>query len=271
MNLSQIEFILGNLKPYHLGLVDVHVHLTDSTYSEYLNILLAGLRAMNMKACSVSVDAASSARGLELFKQNRDVVKIFAGIHPEASSREDFEKFRELFLQNVEMIDGIGEIGLDKTYEERGIAAYDKQKLVFEAMLQLAESKSLPVSIHSRKSLEDILSILPSFNQKGVLLHWFAGSKKQLAQASDMGLYVSFGPALVYSEDKKVLLQNARRDRILVETDGPVAFSHCFENVPASPTSFLISVVATAAKVLNLDFDELVSILEKNTSSYLSA
>jgi TatD DNase family protein len=225
---------------------------------------------MNMKACSVSVDAASSARGLELFKQNRDIVKIFAGIHPEAASREDLDEFKELFLLNVGTIDGVGEIGLDKTYDERGIAAYDNQKLVFEAMLQLAESKSMPVSIHSRKALEDILSILPSYNLKGVLLHWFAGSKKQLAQASGMGLYVSFGPALVYLDDKKVLLQNAPRDRILVETDGPVAFSHCFENLPASPTSFLVSVVATAARVLNMDFDELVSILENNSLSYLS-
>lgn len=225
---------------------------------------------MKMMACSVSVDSASSARGLELFKQDRDIVKIFTGIHPEASSREDLDKFKELFLQNADMIDGIGEIGLDKTYDERGIAAYDNQKLVFEAMLQLAESKSMPVSIHSRKGLGDILSILPSFNLKGVLLHWFAGSKKQLARASDMGLYVSFGPSLVYSDDKKVLLRNAPRDTILVETDGPVAFSHCFENLPASPTSFLVSVVATAARVLNLDFDELVSILEQNSLSYLS-
>lgn len=221
-------------------------------------------------ACSVSVDVASSIRGLELFTQDRDLVKIFAGIHPEAASQEDLDEFKELFSRNVDMIDGVGEIGLDRTYDDRGISAYDNQKLVFGAMLQLAESETKPVSIHSRRALEDILSILPSYDLKGVVLHWFAGSKKQLARASDMGLYVSFGPALVYSDDMKVLLQNAPRDRILVETDGPVAFSRCFDNLPASPTSFLVSVVAAAAKALNLDFDELVSILEKNSLSYLS-
>ena len=253
-----------------MGLVDVHIHLTDNAYSQYLNFLLAGFRAMNIMACSVSVDVASSKRGIELFRQDRDIVKNFAGIHPEAASKEDLDEFRELFSLNVNMIDGVGEIGLDRTYDERGIAAFDKQKLVFGAMLQLAESETLPVSIHSRMALEDVLSLLPSYNLKGILLHWFAGSKKQLARASDMGLYVSFGPALVYSDDKKALLQHAPRDRILVETDGPVAFSHCFDNLPASPTSFLVSVVAAAAKVLSLDYDELVSILEKNSLSYLS-
>ncbi|MGI0037241.1 MAG: TatD family hydrolase [Nitrososphaera sp.] len=253
-----------------MGLVDAHIHLTDKVYSEYLNFLLAGIRAMDMMACSVSVDVATSIKGLELFKQERDIVKNFAGIHPEAASREDLDEFKALFSLNVDKIDGVGEIGLDRTYDERGIAPYDKQKLVFAAMLQLAESKSKPVSIHSRKALDDILSILPSYNLRGVLLHWFAGSKKQLAQAADMGLYVAFGPALVYSDDKKVLLQNTPRERILVETDGPVTFSHCFENLPASPTSFLVSVVSAAARVVSLDFDELVSVLEKNSLSYLS-
>ena len=253
-----------------MRLVDVHIHLADKAYSEYLNFLLAGLRAMNMMACSVSVDVATSIKGLELFKRDRDIVKHFAGIHPEAASRENLDEFKNLFSQNVDKIDGVGEIGLDRTYDERGIAPYEKQKQVFEAMLLLAESKTMPVSIHSRKALDDILSILPSYRLKSVLLHWFAGSKKQLAQVADMGLYISFGPALVYSDDKKVLLQYAPRDRILVETDGPVTFSRCFENLPASPTSFLVSVVSTAARVLDLDYDEIGSVIEKNTMSYLS-
>jgi TatD DNase family protein len=137
-------------------------------------------------------------------------------------------------------------------------------------MLQLAETEGKPVSIHSRKALDDILEMLPSFRVKKVLLHWFAGSRKQLSRASEMGLYVSFGPALVYSEDKQVLLRNAPRERILVETDGPVPFSRCFESLPASPTSFLVSVVASAAKILGLEYRATVALLESNSLSYLS-
>jgi TatD DNase family protein len=137
-------------------------------------------------------------------------------------------------------------------------------------MLGLAESIGKPVSIHSRKALDDVLQILPSYKLRGVLLHWFAGSKKQLARAMDMGLYVSFGPALVYSEDKKALLQHASRDRILAETDGPVSYSHCFANLPSGSTSFLVSVVHSMAKVLGVDYEETGCILEKNALSYLS-
>jgi TatD DNase family protein len=205
-----------------------------------------------------------------LARKNRDVVKNFVGIHPEAADREDVDEFRRLFTLNTREIDGVGEIGLDKTYDERGIAPYGKQKQVFEVMLELAESANKPVSIHSRKALDDILQILPSFNVKNVLLHWFAGSKKQLAQTTDMNLYVSFGPALVYSDDKKALLRNARKDRVLIETDGPVAFSRCFENLPAAPTSFLVSVASSVAGSLGMDYESTEAMLEMNSLSYLA-
>ncbi|MGI0021109.1 MAG: TatD family hydrolase, partial [Nitrososphaera sp.] len=227
-------------------LCDAHVHLTDSEYSPYIGHVIASLRAMGIVACSVTVDTATTLNSFGLFNSSRDAVRQFVGIHPEFAASEDLEKFTEVFKSNIGAVDGVGEIGLDGTYEaERGIP-YGRQKKVFHSMLSLAESANKPVSIHSRRALDDILEILPSYKIKSALLHWFAGSKKQLARSMDMGLYVSYGPALVYSDDKKVMLKNTRQDRFLVETDGPVRYSHCFENKPALPSSFLASVVASA-------------------------
>jgi TatD DNase family protein len=101
------------------------------------------------------------------------------------------------------------------------------------------------------------------------LLHWFAGSKKQLARSMDSVLYVSYGPSLVYSEDKKVLLKKTDRDRFLVETDGPVQYSRCFENKPAISTSSLVSVVASAAYTIGMSYNETVELLQKNSNAYL--
>jgi TatD DNase family protein len=101
------------------------------------------------------------------------------------------------------------------------------------------------------------------------LLHWFAGSKKQLAKCMDIGLYVSYGPPLIYSEDKKVLLKNTDKDRFLVETDGPVQYSRCFENKPAISTSCLVSVVASAAHTIGMSYDETAEQLQKNSEAYL--
>ena len=250
-------------------LCDAHVHLTDDEYSPYVGHVIASLRAMKIVALSVTVDTATTLKSFGLFNSSHDVVRQFVGIHPEFAASDDLEKFMQIFKDNAGAVDGVGEIGLDGTYEsERGVP-YETQKKVFHAMLGLAESENKPVSIHSRRALDDILDILPSYKIKSALLHWFAGSKKQLARSMDMGLYVSFGPALVYSDDKKVLLKNTRQDRFLVETDGPVRYSRCFESKPALPTSFLASVVSSAAATLGLSYDEAAGMLQKNTEAFL--
>jgi TatD DNase family protein len=221
---------------------------------------------MKIIACSVTVDVETTIRSFHLFNTHRDVIKQFIGIHPEASAREDLERFREVFRSNLQSIDGVGEIGLDGTYN----VSIKQQEQVFNAMLELAELTGRPVSIHSRRMLDVVLETLSSYHIKGALLHWFAGSKKQLAKCMDIGLYVSYGPPLVYSEDKKVLLKNTDRDRFLVETDGPVQYSRCFENKPAISTSCLVSVVASAAYTIGMSFDETVDLLRKNSEAYLA-
>jgi TatD DNase family protein len=247
-------------------LFDAHIHLTDDEYSSYLPQIITGLRAMQITACSVTVNLATTAKSLQLFDHARDVIKQFVGIHPEAAAKEDPDKFIEIFNANRKSIDGVGEIGLDGTYD----VPYDRQKQVFGAMLGLAESEKKPVSIHSRKALDDVLEMLHSYKIRGTLLHWFAGSKKQLARSMDMGLYVSFGPALVYSEDKKVLLKNTDKSRFLVETDGPVKYSRCFENLPAVSTASLVSVIASAARTLGASYEETAQLLQKNSEAYLA-
>jgi TatD DNase family protein len=248
-------------------LFDAHIHLTDNEYSGYMPHVIASLRAMKIVACSVTVDLETTKKSFALFDQVRDVIRQFVGIHPEAAAREDLDKFKEVFQSNIHSIDGVGEIGLDGTYD----VPYERQKQVFKAMLELAEAEKKPVSIHSRKALDDVLEILPSYKIKSILLHWFAGSKKQLARSIDMGLYVSYGPALVYSEDKQVLLKNTDKNRFLVETDGPVRYSRCFESLPAVSTAFLVSVVASAARTLGTQYEEVVQLLQKNSESYLSS
>jgi TatD DNase family protein len=251
-------------------LFDAHVHLTDREYSDYIPQILTSLKAMKIVACSVAVDMETSVRGLELFSGSHDTVKQFVGIHPEFAEKNDPERLSELVRLNRQAVDGIGEIGLDGTYDtERGVP-YDRQKQIFHSMLAIAEAEGKPVSIHSRRALDDILEILPSYRLHGVLLHWFAGSKKQLARSMDMELYVSYGPTLVYADDKKVLLKNTRRDKFLVETDGPVRYSRCFENKLALPSSFLISVVLATSQTLRLSYAETVNILNGNAESFLS-
>jgi TatD DNase family protein len=246
-------------------LTDVHVHLSDNEFSMDMKYILTAMNKMRIKACCVSIDYTTSKSTLEL-SQLTPLVLPFIGIHPERA-QEDLETMVQLITRNYKRISGIGEIGLDKTYASDE-AGFERQVSVFQEMLSLADKLGKPVSIHSRKTLEEIFSIRPSYSLKGVLLHWFAGSKKQLQKATELGYFVSYGPAMIYSDDKQVLLSQTDVDKILLETDGPVRFSRCF-GFKMAQTTFLPSVLFCAANILHKSYDEMLLITEKNTNSYL--
>ncbi|HXW03394.1 MAG TPA: TatD family hydrolase, partial [Nitrosarchaeum sp.] len=80
--------------------------------------------------------------------------------------------------------------------------------------------------------------------------------------------YTSYGPAMVYAQDKQILLSETNPDKILVETDGPVRFSRCF-GLKTAQITFLPSVVFCAAKILRKTYDEISYEIEQNTKRYL--
>jgi len=246
-------------------LTDAHIHLSDEEYSQDIPFILTSMEKMKIRACCVSMDLQSSENTLELGQKSR-LVLPFVGMHPEEAA-DDLEPLVKLIEKNSKQISGIGEIGLDKTYVSNQ-DEFKRQETVFRTMLSIAEKLNKPVSIHSRATLDEILAILPSYSISATLLHWFAGSKKQLKAAMELGYYASYGPSMIYAQDKQVLLSETNRDRILVETDGPVRFSRCF-GLKAGQITFLPSVVFCASKILNKTYDDISYEIEQNSKRYL--
>ena len=244
---------------------DSHIHLSDPAYSSDMKIILKQMEILKIKACCVSMDNENSLQTLELAKQS-NLVLPFIGIHPECAN-DELDQMTTMIEENHQNISGIGEIGLDPTYVNSNEDT-KRQINVFETLLSLAEKYNKPTSIHSRKSLDDIFQIMTSYNTEHALLHWFDGSKKQLQKAMDMGFFVSFGPVMIYANDKQTLLSKTDESKILVETDGPVRFSRCFE-MKSGQISFIPSVIFCASKVLGKSFDEAATMLEKNSNSFL--
>lgn len=243
---------------------DSHIHLSDPQYVPEIDYILKQMEILKMKACCVSMDNENSLSTLNLAKTSNHVLP-FIGIHPECAN-DNLESMVNLIEENHEIITGIGEIGLDPNYITND--DFSRQIKVFETLLSLAEKYKKPVSIHSRKSLDKIFEIMTSYDTSHALLHWFDGSKKNLSRAMDMGFYVSYGPVMIYANDKQTLLSKTDLSKILVETDGPVRFSRCFE-MKSAQISFIPSVIFCSAKILGKSFDEMSSILEKNSKSYL--
>lgn len=244
---------------------DSHIHLSDPAYGPEIPHILKTMDSAKIRACCVSMDTANSQQTLDLAKKS-DQIFPFIGIHPERAG-DDLELMENMIHANSKAISGIGEIGLDPAFAQSD-SDNKRQIQVFESLLGLAEKYQKPVSIHSRKSLDKIFEIMTSYTTRHALLHWFDGSKKQLRTAMDMGFFVSYGPVMIYANDKQTLVSKTSPSRILVETDGPVSFSRCFE-MKSAQISFIPSVIFCASKALNKSYEEMALLLEENSKSYL--
>ena len=244
---------------------DAHVHLSDPEYKSDIDMILNYMDLLKIKACCVSMDIETSNETLTLHEKSNNILP-FIGIHPEMAQKDPLPVYH-LIEQNHETISGVGEIGLDRTYIDSE-DEWKVQKDIFSKQLSLAEKFNKPVSIHSRKTLPDIFEILPSYKIPGILLHWFDGNKSQLKTAMDNQYFVSYGPLLVYANDKQVLLTKTDPSRLLVETDGPVKFSHCFE-YKTTEMMFVPSVIFCASKILHMSYESLLAQIEDNSKKFL--
>lgn len=123
------------------------------------------------------------------------------------------------FLKNNPAI-AIGECGLD-FYRGKDNEAMQCQ--LFEEQLTLAVKHDLPVIIHARKAVEQVINILRNHPQARGVLHSFSGSSEQAFRLIDMGYYTGFGGPLTWVKSirLKKVFKSIPLDAILLETDAP--------------------------------------------------
>ena len=249
-----------------MKLVDAHVHLSDAEYNNHTDELVADAKTSDVKALvSNSMDLKTSIDNLNLAERNPGLVYPALGIHPwnvnvlKENELEDTLKLISDENQKKTIV-AIGEIGLDAKYEK----IWDKQLMVFDKMLRLAETLALPVIIHSRGTTVQIVDMLPSYNLKRVLLHWFSYPLTALSQAVSHGYYITEGPPTAYSLGIREVVANVPLTNLLTETDGPVKYYKPPFNGQMTKPSFIRTVVDAIAEVKKVPVDDVVEQIAKN-------
>jgi len=250
--------------------VDAHIHLSDEEYSECMHEIITEAKSSNVVALvSNSMDLETSVESLKLADHFPGMVYSALGIHPwcvNDLTEDELQHVVELIFghrQNKSLI-AIGEIGLDHKYAK----IWDKQLKVFDQMLHLAEKLDLPVIIHSRGTTAKIVNMLPSYNLKRVLLHWFSNPIKVLSKVVDNGYYITEGPPTAFSEGIREVVRKTPLANLLTETDGPVRFFKNPFNGKRTTPAFIPIVVKAIAEIKNTDIAEVSEQIMKNFEGF---
>jgi len=255
-----------------MKLVDAHIHLSDKEYAEHTDELVADAKRSDVIALvSNSMDLETSHGSLKLAEKYPGMVYPALGIHPwnvNVLKENELEETLKLISEQHEKksVTAIGEIGLDYKYE----TIWAKQLMVFDKMLHLAEALALPVIIHSRGTTAQIVDMLPSYNLKRVLLHWFSHPMSALSKAVDHGYFITDGPPVAYSNGIREVVKKVPLSNFLTETDGPVTYrKHPFNGQLTKP-SFIRTVVEAVAEVKQMAVADVAEQIVKNFENFFN-
>jgi TatD DNase family protein len=247
-----------------MKLVDAHVHLSDTEYVGHIDELIADAKTAGISALMTnSMDFKTCKNDIALAEKYPGLVYAALGIHPwnvNVLGENELQQTIEFIQQHKGTVKAVGEIGLDYKYE----TVWEKQLLVFDSMLHLAETLDLPVIIHSRGTTDKIVDMLPSYRVSKVLLHWFSYPMTALCKAVDKGYFITEGPPATYSNGIREVVEQVPLTNFLTETDGPVTYWKRPFNGQLTKPSYIRNVVEAVAEIKKLQVDEVAEQIAHN-------
>ena len=250
---------------------DTHMHLDDSKFDldreEVINkIWNAGVT----KCINMGCDVESSKKAINIAEKH-SFIYAACGLHPEDIPQTEEElwktisEIKELALKNEKIV-AIGEIGLDYYWRQDN---KDLQKKAFEKQIELANELQLPVSIHTRDSIDDTISIIRKIKiERSGVLHCCPFNPELVKQGLNAGLYIGFGGTCTFKNSKNApkIVEIVPLDKILIETDAPYLAPEPLRGT-RNDSSNLKYVVQKLAEFKNITPEEMAKITFKNAQN----
>jgi len=240
-----------------IKLTDSHTHLFRE-YFDDIDKVLDNARLNHVERVIVNADnLKTSIEVLELI--NKPFVYGAIGIHPEYADSYTLGDLK--FIENnldKEKIVAIGEIGLDYHFD------YDKEKQIklFRYQLDLAEKHHLPVIIHARDSLEDVINILKDYHVKGVV-HSFEGSIDDAKKLKKLGFCFGINGIVTFKNSNlKDVVRKILYD-IVLETDSPYLAPVPYRGMK-NDSSKILDIAKFISSDNNISLEMLSQITEEN-------
>lgn len=206
-------------------ITDSHCHLDE--FPDPGQVLAEAAAEGVARVVTMGQEASSMQRALELARQFPGQVLAAVGVHPVnviSLSADELAASVDFLDAHAGQADEIGETGLDYQW-----AVDEQQQLAQHRMLEhhfeLAAQHRLPVNLHSRRCLRQVMDAAIRFHHDtgiNAQLHWFTQSAKLVMQTNDAGIYVSVGPSILHDEQAAAVACAIADDLLLLETDAPV-------------------------------------------------
>ena len=249
-------------------LVDTHCHLDAAEFdSDRMAVAAAASQAGVGLIVVPAVERANFGAVASVCREHQGCGAAY-GIHPmyvQRAREADLDALRETILREQPL--AVGEIGLDQFVHERDDA---QQEFYFSAQLQIARDNSLPVLLHVRRAIDQVLKALRRCRVPGGIAHAFNGSRQQADEFIKLGFKLGFGGAMTFPRASRIreLAATLPLDAIVLETDAPDIPPEWNDGARNTPEQ-LPRIAQTLADLRGIAFEEVADATTRNATAVL--
>ena len=248
-----------------MTLIDTHAHLYSQKFDEdRLAVMDRAFEEGVEKIFLPNVDSESIEGMFALEAAYPEQVYALMGLHP-CSVQENYEeelKIVEKWL-GERPYKAVGEIGIDLYWDKSTI---EIQKKAFRRQINWAKELNIPIVIHARESLDEIIEIIREEKDERLagIFHCFSGTTEHARQIMDLEFYMGLGGVLTFKKsglDKVV--KDIPMDYLVLETDAPY-LSPTPKRGRRNESSYIKYVAAKLATIKELDIETVAEITTNN-------
>lgn len=248
-------------------MIDSHTHLFLCE-GEEAGLIAAARAAGVVRMLNVGLDEETNERAIAAAERHPEVYAT-VGRHPTSATGFDDAAAEAISrLAGHERVRAIGETGIDY-YRDSATPA--DQRRAFEAQIQIARERSLPIVIHARDpegettAIDDVFRILDAdAGDSPVILHCFSAPWR-VEDAIERGWHCSFAGHTTYpaSGDLRDAAARLPDELVLVETDAPYLAPQDVRGKPNQP-AYVVSTAHVVAEARGVSYQELERTVEAN-------
>lgn len=204
-------------------LIDTHAHLYLSEFDEDRTTTVLNAEKQGVKKILLPNIDSSSIPGLKaLAAEFPGQCLPMMGLHPTSVKSNYLEELQIAYneLQQNQYI-AIGEAGIDLYWDT---TFYPEQVIALKTQIQWSREFNLPLVIHSRNSMDEILSVFDAENPNRlrVVFHCYSGNLEQAKKITDWGFYLGIGGVVTYKKSGlDQIVKEIPMEFLVLETDAP--------------------------------------------------
>lgn len=243
--------------------IDTHTHLSAE---EFENGGEDAVRKAIEAGVAMMVLPGTSLEELEPMKalaaRFPDNLRMFIGLHPTELTDDPIHALGvirgELEAPGRHYV-GVGEIGIDLHEDAEG---RDKQMQAFDAQCRMALEFGLPVNIHCRDGLDEVLEVLGGLPEvpQGAF-HCFGGTPEDVARIRAVGdFYFGINGIVTFKNSGlRDTLPSIGLERIILETDAPYLAPTPYRG-KRNDSSFIPLIAAQIASTLGVALETVAEV-----------